>query len=108
MFTVNRTIPVTGKDSAMAITESGHIEKKVPRSLTATDINCRTPDSAICPENNVQENGAAMNETAKRAKKPNANLLELRSSCSRFIARKMRSKRPAGGSGGVRFVKSFS
>src|SRR3989344_4059842 len=108
MFMVNKTIPITGNDSATAMTESGHIERKVPRSLIATDINWRTPDSAICPENNVQENGAAMNEIAKRVKNPNANLLVFRNSCSRLMARRMRSKRPAGGSGGVRLVKSFS
>src|SRR3989338_3508283 len=105
---VKKAITITGNDSATAMTESGHTERKVSRSLTATDINWRIPDSAICPENNVQENGMAINETAKRAKKPNANRLVLRNSCSRLIARIIRSKRPAGGSGGSRWVKSFS
>ena len=108
MFTINRTIPIIGNDSAIAMTESGHIERKVPKSLIATDVNWRTPDSAICPKNNVQEKGAAINEITKRAKNPNANLLEFRSSCSRFMAKIIRPKRPTGGSGGVRWIKSFS
>jgi hypothetical protein len=105
---VKIAILVTGNDSAIAIAESGQIERKVSRSLVVIDINWKTPDSAICPKKNVEENGAAVSEMAKRARNPNTSLLVLRSSCPRLIARSILSKRPAGGSGGSRWVKSFS
>ena len=105
---INTVIPITGNDSATAITESGQSERKVSRSLVVIDTNWKTPDSANCPKKNVQENGAAISETAKRARNPKANRLVLRNSCSRLIEKSILSKSPAGGSDGSRWVNNFS
>ena len=102
MLMINTVIPITGNDSATAIIELGQSERKVPGSLVVADINWKTPDSAICPKKNAQENGAAVSETTKRARNPNASLLVLRSSCSRLIAKSILSRSSAGGSGGSR------
>jgi hypothetical protein len=56
----------------------------------------------------VKEKGVAINETNKRNKKLNNNLLVCRSSCSRLIARIILSKSPAGGSIGLKYKKGFS
>jgi len=85
-----------------------HKVRKTPKLLTAAEIKYRIPEVSACSANNVQENGIVMNEIIKRDKNPNNNLLVCCSFCSRLIAKRILSKRPAGGSAGFRFKKIFS
>ncbi len=108
MLIEKANMPVIGSDSAIAKPKSCHKEKKVPKSLTAVEIKYRIPEFSAWFTSIVQERGVAINEATKRNKKPNKSLFVCCNSCSRLIAKMMRSKSPGAGSGGLIYEKSFS
>jgi len=95
-------MPIIGNDSKIAKLKSCQRTKNVPKSLMAVETKYEIPEFFIWLTSIVPEKGMAAKEINKRDENPNSNLLVCRNSCSRLIARIIRSKSPTGGSFGLR------